>query len=129
MGIIGFWDGAQWIALDAKNADTLDGQHASSFAASSHNHDASYLGLGGGTLTGALTLSGDPSNALHAATKQYVDSLTAGGAAHAVAALGANGFMSAADKTKLDNFAPPKFSIGTEAPATPTINTIWIDIN
>ena len=33
-----------------------------------------YLPLAGGTLTGVLTLSGDPSQALHAATKQYVDS-------------------------------------------------------
>lgn len=32
-----------------------------------------YLSLGGGTLTGPLTLSGDPTLALHAATKQYVD--------------------------------------------------------
>jgi hypothetical protein len=32
------------------------------------------LALSGGTLTGALTLSSDPSVALHATTKQYVDS-------------------------------------------------------
>ncbi|GAX54753.1 hypothetical protein [Streptomyces olivochromogenes] len=32
-----------------------------------------YLGLGGGTLTGALTLNADPASALQAATKQYVD--------------------------------------------------------
>lgn len=36
------------------------------------------LGLAGGTLTGALTLSGDPSTALQAATKQYVDAATGG---------------------------------------------------
>lgn len=35
---------------------------------------AAKLDLAGGTLTGALTLDADPSNALHAATKQYVDS-------------------------------------------------------
>lgn len=33
------------------------------------------LSLSGGTLTGALTLNADPSNSLHAATKQYVDAL------------------------------------------------------
>ena len=33
----------------------------------------SKLNLSGGTLTGALTLSGDPTVALHAATKQYSD--------------------------------------------------------
>lgn len=32
----------------------------------------------GDTMTGLLTLSGDPSSALHAATKQYVDALSAG---------------------------------------------------
>ena len=31
------------------------------------------LAKAGGTMTGALTLSGDPTNALHSATKQYVD--------------------------------------------------------
>ena len=32
------------------------------------------LNLTGGTLTGALTLSGAPTSNLHAATKSYVDS-------------------------------------------------------
>jgi hypothetical protein len=36
------------------------------------------LNLSGGTLTGALTLSGAPTLGLHAATKQYVDGLAAG---------------------------------------------------
>ena len=39
---------------------------------------AARLLLSGGTMTGALTLFSDPSNALHAATKQYVDGLIAG---------------------------------------------------
>lgn len=43
--------------------------------------DSRYLRKSGGTLTGALTLSGDPSSALHAATKRYVDSM--GGSASA----------------------------------------------
>ena len=34
------------------------------------------LSRSGGTMTGALTLAGSPSNNLHAATKQYVDSMT-----------------------------------------------------
>jgi hypothetical protein len=38
-----------------------------------------YLQLGGGTLTGALTLSGDPVSDLQAATKQYVDNNAGGG--------------------------------------------------
>ena len=36
------------------------------------------LALTGGILTGALTLNADPTNALHAATKQYVDNLVQG---------------------------------------------------
>ena len=34
---------------------------------------AQKLGLGGGELTGALTLAGDPTADFHAATKKYVD--------------------------------------------------------
>jgi hypothetical protein len=36
------------------------------------------LSLSGGTLTGSLTLSGDPSASLHAVTKQYVDNTASG---------------------------------------------------
>jgi hypothetical protein len=36
------------------------------------------LALAGGTMTGALTLSGAPTSDLHAATKAYVDGVTAG---------------------------------------------------
>jgi len=36
------------------------------------------LALAGGTMTGALTLSGAPTSDLHAATKLYVDNVTAG---------------------------------------------------
>ena len=42
-------------------------------AASNHNHDSTYVNVSGDTMTGALTLSGDPTSAKHAATKQYVD--------------------------------------------------------
>ena len=34
------------------------------------------LALAGGTMTGALTLSGAPTASLHAATKAYVDSVS-----------------------------------------------------
>ncbi len=40
--------------------------------------DARYVNANGDTLTGALTLSADPVNPLHAATKQYVDSVAQG---------------------------------------------------
>ena len=41
-------------------------------ATASHTHP--YLLLSGGTMTGPITLSGNPTANLHAATKQYVDS-------------------------------------------------------
>ena len=61
------------------------------------------LALAGGTMTGALTLSGAPTNSLHAATKAYVDSVssTVSGlqteldATQAGAGLGANGAYTA----------------------------------
>lgn len=40
--------------------------------------DSRYVEVAGDTMTGDLTLSGDPTNALHAATKQYVDALDVG---------------------------------------------------
>lgn len=40
-----------------------------------HPSDTSKLNLSGGTMTGALTLSGAPTSNLHAATKKYVDDL------------------------------------------------------
>jgi hypothetical protein len=39
--------------------------------------DTDKLAKAGGTMTGALTLAGDPASSLHAATKQYVDGLAA----------------------------------------------------
>lgn len=40
--------------------------------------DATYVNVNGDTMTGFLTLNADPSSALHAATKQYVDGVAAG---------------------------------------------------
>lgn len=40
--------------------------------------DARYVQLSGSTMTGYLTLHADPTNALHAATKSYVDNLLTG---------------------------------------------------
>ena len=65
------------------------------------------LALAGGTMTGALTLSGAPTDSLHAATKAYVDSVssTASGlqteldATQAGAGLGANGAYTANGST------------------------------
>ncbi len=65
------------------------------------------LALAGGTMTGALTLSGAPTSSLHAATKAYVDSVssTASGlqseldATQTGAGLGTNGTYSANSST------------------------------
>ncbi|RKX66678.1 MAG: hypothetical protein DRP42_02640 [Tenericutes bacterium] len=38
------------------DADTLDGQHASDFASSSHNHDGDYVELTGDTMSGPLVI-------------------------------------------------------------------------
>ncbi len=51
-------DGAAWVAYSAAAAGALL--------------------TAGGTMTGDLTLAGDPTNALHAAPKQYVDAKVAG---------------------------------------------------
>jgi len=40
--------------------------------------EADFLKLSGGTLTNFLTLHADPTNALHSATKQYVDAVASG---------------------------------------------------
>lgn len=40
--------------------------------------DATYVNVSGDTLTGFLTLHADPSSAMHAVTKQYVDGLASG---------------------------------------------------
>ena len=74
------WDGTQWI-------DT----------AAAHIHDT-YLQLIGGTMTGDITLAGDPTQPLHPATKQYVDGIQDG-----------------------------LHTIATEAPAGPNIGDVWVN--
>jgi hypothetical protein len=59
----------------AINADKVDGLDSSAFATAAHAHDADYVNTTGDTMTGTLTLAGDPSANLDAATKQYVDAL------------------------------------------------------
>ena len=52
----------------------FSGSGAQNFAArADHDHNATYVNTTGDTMTGPLTLSGDPTSNLHAATRQYVD--------------------------------------------------------
>ena len=72
-------------AETATDADTVDGKHAAELADATHGHDADYVNVTGDTMMGALTLAGDPSNPLEAATRQFVESVAGSG----VSSLGA----------------------------------------
>lgn len=67
------------------NADTIDGKHAADFAASGHTHDDRYY-----TETEINTKLTEKADKSHS---------------HSAASQSANGFMSAADKAKLDGIA------------------------
>jgi len=56
---------------------------STTFVGALTGHASSDVALAGSTMTGLLILSGDPSAALGAATKQYVDAISAGISAHA----------------------------------------------
>ena len=60
-------------ALDTLNELAAALGDDANFSTTVTNSIATKLPLAGGTLTGDLTLSGDPDAALKAATKQYVD--------------------------------------------------------
>src|SRR4029077_4088141 len=64
----GAFNAANWTQVAA--ATDAGGPYLSAAAAAS-----TYLPLAGGTLTGLVTLSGPPSNPLHAATKAYADTM------------------------------------------------------
>ncbi len=83
------------------------------------------LDLSGGTMTGDLTLKGDPTESNMAATKSYVDNHLPRDAS-----ADQNGLMSSEDYTKLQNVYSQlnglKFVIATEAPTDADDNTITI---
>lgn len=62
-------------ALDASNAAT---QALTDAKAYTDQEKAKYVPLAGGTMTGKLVLSGDPTKSTEAATKNYVDSVASG---------------------------------------------------
>jgi hypothetical protein len=78
------------------------------------------LALSGGTLTGALTLSGAPTSSLHAATKAYVDNTTAGLNFHAPAHAATTANLSANYSNGTD---------GVGATLTADTNRAWVGID
>lgn len=85
------YDGASWnnvphVLSSLSDADTSGASDLDLFQLNSGIWNAvdiptimaAYMLLSGGTMTGFLTLSADPTNLLHATTKQYVDSVSSG---------------------------------------------------
>ncbi len=68
------------------NADLLDGKHANNFALQGHNHDADYLKLSGGLISGNLNITGT----LTVPAGIFTNSLNAGGIT--TTAITSNGF-------------------------------------
>lgn len=59
--------------------------------------DARYVNVGGDTMTAPLVLPGNPSSALQAAPKQYIDART------------------------------PQVTVASTAPSNPAVNDLWVD--
>lgn len=76
------------------NADTVDGKHASDFAAANHNHDSNYAAIGHNHNTAYAGID-------HNHDSDYADVSHT----HAAATTSAAGLMSASDKTKLNGIA------------------------
>ena len=76
-----YWNGSEWVMIDAANADTLAGNTLAQVRSGTTKSDVGLanvdnvkqLPIAGGTMTGALTLNGAPTADLHASTKKYVD--------------------------------------------------------
>ena len=64
----------------------------------------SKINLSGGTMTGALTLSGSPTSSLHAATKGYVDGISAGLNFHQAVAAATAGNLAGVYNNGTDGF-------------------------
>lgn len=79
----------QWVAANAFGSLTeVPGVPDAPFDGSTYGRDngnwVKVVPSAGGTMTGPLTLSGDPTSALQAATKQYVDTHGGGGGASVI---------------------------------------------
>ena len=104
-----------------QNLDTLNELAAAlgddaNFSATVTAALAARLQLAGGTMTGDLTLSGDPTSALHAATKQFVEATVEAGPAQWTAISSAQTLE--ANKRYLVDSSAASFTL--DLPASPT---------
>jgi hypothetical protein len=76
---IGYLDGVtSSIQTQIDGKSTVGHTHTISEVADLQGSLDAKLALAGGTMTGKITLDGDPTQALHATTKQYVDNVSSG---------------------------------------------------
>jgi microcystin-dependent protein len=92
------------IRNEFRAADTALGDEIDALSLATSNALATKLPLAGGTLTGLLTLSGAPTQPLHAAPKSYVDDQIAAIPAPVI---------------------PPGTIISDTAPASPKVGQLW----
>lgn len=83
-------------------------------------------GLGGGTMTGALILNADPTVALGAATKQYVDNSIGGKLAIASNLSDLNNASTARTNLGLKTGAVTNITVSASAPSGGSDGDIWI---
>jgi len=101
----------KWVATDGSNFFTAE--------------EVDYLPLAGGTLTGALTLSGAPTVDLHAATKAYADTMLplAGGVLTGLAAYDDDKSGSYTDRSLVDKAYVQSVALGSVS-----VSFAWADV-
>ena len=101
----------KWVGTDGSNFFTAE--------------EVDYLPLAGGTLTGALTLSGAPSSSLHAATKAYADLMIplAGGTPTGLLNYGSDLSGSYTDRSLVDKAYVQSVALGSVS-----VSFAWADV-
>jgi hypothetical protein len=84
------------------------------------------LPLAGGTMTGPLTLSGDPSSNLHAATKQYVDNVAQGLDAKASVLCATTGNIALTGEQTIDNVTTSNSRVLVRNQTNPAKNGLYV---
>lgn len=126
------------LANQLTNKSYVDGSISTAINNLAASSNSSYVNRAGDNMTGLLTLSGNPVNGLHAATKQYVDGFVPKSGATMTGPLYLSGdpssAMQAATKQYVDNNAAtdPDFLHVTWTDhtdlATSTYLNIWADV-